>query len=55
MTHEISNTDINYNAIMYIIEMFVNNLLQIIIKYLFYNIIHEISNTLQLCKLITLY
>ncbi len=26
MTHEISNTDINYNAIMYTIEMFVNNL-----------------------------
>ncbi len=46
MTHEISNTDINYNAIMYIIEMFVNNLkLFIIYKIIYYKLLLNIYFT----------
>ncbi len=46
MTHEISNTDINYNAIMYTIEMFVNNLkLFIIYKIIYYKLLLKIYFT----------
>ena len=43
MTHEISNTDINYSAIMYTIEIFVNNLkLFIIYKIIYYKLLLKI-------------